>query len=66
MQVSLFAASAVLLLTLVDGLEAATTFPLFKQCDPRWGNDTMGVPGQLARPQRNEATVFPARTRKHT
>ncbi|EGD82360.1 hypothetical protein PTSG_03025 [Salpingoeca rosetta] len=38
-------AAGVVLLALAVAADASTTFPLFKQCDKRWGNDTMGVPG---------------------
>ena len=34
----------ILLLLLIPATTSLTA-PLFKQCDPQWGNDIMGVPG---------------------
>ena len=33
----------------VQLLAALTSFPLYKQCDPRWGNHTMGTVGPFHR-----------------
>lgn len=40
----------VLLLAICMALASAAypPFPLYKQCDPRWGSDQMGVPGMNA------------------
>ena len=43
-------AAALLLLAGAGHASARVTFPLFKQCDPKWGNDTMGVEGQRRSP----------------
>ncbi len=41
-----FLCVAALLVLAVAGLKAGNyPFPTYKQCDPRWGNDTMGIKG---------------------